>query len=240
MKKKPIYKRLAKYYDLIYSWKNYKREAEIIIRLIKQYKKIPGKDLLEMGCGTGKHSAYLKDSFSILAMDASKEMLASARKNIKGVSFKHGDMVNFELDKIFDVITCLFSSIGYVKTYERLTKTIENFSRHLKTGGVVIIEPWLTKSTYISGLTSMHTYSDNNIKIALLSVSKKQRNISIIDMNYLIAEKNKSVNHFIEHHELAMFEIDKMLKIMERCGLKSKFIKNGLMEERGLCLGVKR
>jgi ubiquinone/menaquinone biosynthesis C-methylase UbiE len=239
MKTKPIYKYLAKYYDLIYSWKNYKKEAEKIIRLIKQYKKIPGNDLLEMGCGTGKHIKYLKNSFSILGMDASKEMLTLARKNIKGASFKQGDMVNFDIDKKFDVIICLFSSIGYVKTYKKLAKTIENFSRHLKTGGVVIIEPWLTKSTYIYGLTAMRTYSDDDIKIALLSVSKKQGSISIIDMNYLIAEKNKSVNHFIEHHELAMFEIDKILKIMEKCGLKSKFIKNGLMEKRGLCIGVK-
>jgi len=239
MKKKPIYKHLAKYYDLIYSWKNYKKESEKIIRLIKQYKKTPGNDLLEIGCGTGKHIEYLKDSFSILAMDASKEMLTIARKNIQGASFKQGDMVNFDLHKKFDVIICLFSAIGYVKTYKRLTKTIENFSRHLKTGGVVIIEPWLTKPTYISGLTAMQTYSSDAIKIALLSVSKKQGNISIIDMNYLIAEKNKSVNHFIEHHELAMFEINKILKIMKRSGLKSKFIKNGLMEKRGLCIGVK-
>lgn len=240
MEKKPIYKRLAKYYDLIYSWKNYKREAEKIIRLIKQHKKTPGNDLLEMGCGTGKHIEYFKNEFSVLGMDASKEMLNIARKNTKGASFKQGDMVNFDLDKKFDVIICIFSSIGYVKTYKRLTKTIENFSRHLKTGAIVIIEPWLTKSAYISGLTAMQTYSDDDIKIALLSVSKTQGNISIIDMNYLIAEKNKSVNHFIEHHELAMFEIDKILKIMKKCGLKSKFIKNGLMEKRGLCIGIKQ
>jgi len=59
-------------------------------------------------------------------------------------------------------------------------------------------------------------------------------------MHYLIAEKNKSVKHFIEHHELAMFEINKILKIMESFGLKATFIKNGLMEKRGLCIGVRR
>lgn len=240
MKNKPIYTHLAKYYDRIYSWKNYKKETKKIIHLIKQYKKVPGRDLLDIGCGTGKHIEYLKNSYSILAMDASKEMLDVARKNIMGVSFKQGDMVNFNLYKKFDVIICLFSSIGYVKTYKRLAKTIENFARHLNTGGVIIIEPWLTKSNYVTGLTAMHTYSDDDIKIALLSVSKTRGSISVIDMNYLIAERNKSVNHFIEHHELAMFDIDKMLKIMDRCGLKSKFIKNGLMEKRGLCIGVKR
>lgn len=231
---------MAKYYDRIYSCKNYKKEAQKILHLIKQYKKSSGRDLLEMACGTGKHIEYLKSSFSIIAMDASKDMLALARKNTSDVYFKHGNMVNFHLGKKFDAIVCLFSSVGYVKTYKRLAKTIENFARHLKTGGVVIIQPWLTKSTYITGLTGMQTYSDKDIKIAQLSVSKACGDISIIVMNYLIAERNKSVNHFVERHELAMFDLDKMLKIMNRCGLKSKFLKNGLTEKRGLFIGVKQ
>ena len=141
MSKKSIFKELAQYYDLIYSWKDYQKEADKIKSLIKKHKESDGHDLLEVACGTGKHLPYLKDSFSILATDLNKAMLSVARKNISDVTFKQADMIKLNLDKKFDVILCLFSSIGYVKTYQNLTKTIQNFAKHLKVGGVVIIEP---------------------------------------------------------------------------------------------------
>lgn len=72
--------------------------------------------------------------------------------------FRRADMVNFKLDKKFDVITCLFSSIGYVKTYEKLRQTIHNFANHLRKGGVVIIKPWFAKKTHKAGSSHMTTH----------------------------------------------------------------------------------
>jgi ubiquinone/menaquinone biosynthesis C-methylase UbiE len=240
MSKKPIFKDLAKYYDLIYSWKEYKNETKIIKSLINQYQKSNGNDLLEVACGTGRHIQYLKDSFAILATDFNKDMLAVAQKNITDVTFKQADMIHLNLDKTFDVIICLFSSIGYVKNYKNLNKTIENFSKHLKKGGVVIIEPWFTESSYKTGLPTMTTYDGDDIKIARLCVCKKRGILSVMDMHYLIAERDKKMTHFAECHELAMFDIDKMLGIMKKNGLKAKFLKNGLMKDRGLYIGVKK
>lgn len=47
-----LYKELAKYYDLIYHWKNYKKETDKIKKLISRYKKSDGKALLDVACGT--------------------------------------------------------------------------------------------------------------------------------------------------------------------------------------------
>ena len=239
MVKKPVFKELVKYYDLLYSWKEYKSESEKIKLLIKKYKRSNGHDLLEVGCGTGKHIQYLKDTFNILATDISSDMLSIARENIPNVIFRQADMIHLNLDKTFDVITCLFSSIGYVKNYKNLEQTIKNFARHLKKGGVVIIEPWFTEASYITGLPTMTSYDGDDIKISRLCVAKKRGIISIMDMHYLIAEKNKNIKHFIEHHELGMFDIEKTISIMNASGLKAKFLKNGLMKGRGLYIGVK-
>ncbi len=59
-----MYKGLAKYYDLIYNWKEYKKEEKKIKKLISKYKKSEGNDLLEAGCGTGRHLSFLKINFS--------------------------------------------------------------------------------------------------------------------------------------------------------------------------------
>ncbi len=148
-------------------------------------------------------------------------------------------MIQLDLGKTFDIILCLFSAIGYVKNYNNLTKTIRNFSQHLKKGGVVIIEPWFSEKTYIEGLPSMTTYDGEGIKIARLCISQKRGILSVMDMHYLIAERNQPVKHFVERHELAMFDTDKTLDIMRENGLKPHFLKNGLMKDRGLYVGVK-
>jgi len=239
MKTQSIYKDLARYYDLIYSWKDYKKEAETIRRLIAKYKKSKGNDLLEVACGTGGHIQYLKDHFQAMGTDINNGMLGVARKKVKGVRFQQADMVTLALNQEFDAIICLFSSIGYLKTDAALKKTLRNFARHLKDGGVVIIEPWLTKGGYTKGHPHMATYGDDNTKIARLNVSNVRGDFSILDMHHLIAERNKGVKYFVDRHELRMVEARQILRFMREAGLRAKFIKDGFTAGRGLYIGVK-
>ncbi len=58
-------------------------------------------------------------------------------------------MLDFELGKQFDVVTCLFSSIGYVQTVPNLRRAIQNMSDHLKPGGVLMIEPWFSRTQFL-------------------------------------------------------------------------------------------
>ena len=234
-----MYKELAKYYDLIYSWKDYKKESKKINKLIKKYKKSDGNKLLDVGCGTGKHLEYIKENFSCTGIDLNEEMIGVAKNNISDVDFKPADMINFDLNDKFDVITCLFSSIGYLKTYDNLEKTILNFAKHLKTGGVVIIEPWFTKSTYMVGHLGMTTYDGEDIKIARLNTTALDNDLSVMEMHYLIVERDKDVKYFVDKHEVGLFEIDKFLEIMINASFKAEFLKDGLMKERGLYIGIK-
>ena len=234
-----MYKELAKYYDLIYSWKDYKKETEKLNQLIKKYKNSDGNKLLDVACGTGNHLEYFKENFSCTGIDLNEEMIDIAKSNISDVTFNQADMIDFNLDDTFDVILCLFSSIGYVKTYENLEKTIGNFFNHLKSGGILIIEPWFTKSAYTVGLPSMTTYDGDDIKIARLNTTKVKNNLSVMEMHYLIVKKDKDVKHFVDRHELGFFEIDKFLEIMKNAGFKAEFLEDGLMQRRGLYIGKK-
>lgn len=239
MKSEALYKDLAKYYDLIYTWKNYKSEANKIKTLIKKNKKSKGNDLLEVACGTGKHLQYLKNNYNSFGTDISKKMVQVAKKNVKGCKFAVGDMTKLNLKKEYDVILCLFSSIGYVKTYKNLEKTLKRFFDHLKPGGVLIFDPWFDSKSFKPGHLHMTTYDGDDIKIARLSDSKKSGNISIIEFSFLISKKNKKVEYFKDRHELGLFENDKTLKIMKRIGFNARFLKNGLMRNRGLFIGKK-
>ena len=237
---KPHEKELALYYDLIYYWLDYEGGAGKVKSLVKEYKKSSGNELLEVACGTGKYIEYLKDEFYCTGVDISKYMLMIARFRYPDITFKQVDMVDLNLKKKFDVIICLFSSIGYVRTYTNLKRTINNFAQHLKKGGVIIIEPWFTKSTFKAGSPHMLTYNHQDIKIARLVVSKQKKNLSLIDMHYLVAERDKDVKYIVEKHKLGLFDIDTTIKILKENGLRSEYFKDGITEkQKGLFVGVR-
>ncbi|AJF61251.1 TPA: class I SAM-dependent methyltransferase [Candidatus Woesearchaeota archaeon] len=239
MVKNLLYNSLAKYYDKIYHWKDYKKETKKIIELINKHKKSKGKELLDVACGTGTHISLLKKKFNCTGVDLNEDMLRVARKKVRGVVFRKADMASFSLNKKFDVITCLFSAIGHLKTDRQIERAIESFSRHLKQGGVLVIEPWITKETYSGDLPFMRTYDSDNLKIARLNVSKKKGDMFILEVHYLVAERGKGVSYFRETSRLKFSETGKMLKYMKKYGIKAKFLKNGLMKGRGLFVGVK-
>lgn len=172
-------------------------------------------------------------------MDSSKEMLKVARKNVDAVRFLKGNMIKFDLKKTYDIITCLFSSIGYVRTYKNLRKTLSNFFNHLKEGGVLIIEPWFTESVYRAGSPHLITYEDDYTKIARINVSEKKGNLSILKMHYLIGVEDKEVVHFKNKHKLGLFEKEKILQIIRKTGFNVDYLEEGLMEERGLYIATK-
>lgn len=240
MNKQGLYQGLAKYYDYIYSEKEYQAEVVKLEKIIEKYKTSSGKELLDVACGTGSHLKYLIQTFNCTGVDINPEMLKVAKNKVPEATFIESDMSKLKLNKKFDVIVCLFSSIGYLTTKEKLSKTIQGFSNHLKRGGVVIIEPWLTKENYRVGSPHLTIYEGENLKIARANVSLlKEGNISYFDMHYLIAERGKEVKHFVDHHELALFPIELFLELMEKYSLKTRFSKEEALSDRGMCLGWK-
>ena len=121
----------VKYYDKIYSFKDYEQEASKIARIIGERLQSEGRHLLDVACGTGKHIEYLKEEFDVEGLDISREMLDIARVRNPNVTFHQADMIDFDLGKKYDVITCLFSAIGYAKTHELDRKSTRLNSSHI-------------------------------------------------------------------------------------------------------------
>jgi len=233
------YEELAKYYDLLYSWKDYDREARIIAGMVRRYKASAGNSLLDVGCGTGKHVQLLAALFDCVGMDSSEEMLEQARRNAKGVEFIRGDMVDFDLGRKFDVVLCLFSSIGYVRTYPRLARTLRNFAGHLTDGGVVIIEPWFTKATAKDGHVHALVQGDDALKVVRVDFTRVRGNLTVLEERFVVAERAKGVATYKGRMVLGLFEQEEFLRLMRKAGLKAKYIKRSLAPGRGLYIGVK-
>jgi ubiquinone/menaquinone biosynthesis C-methylase UbiE len=239
MNKINYYTKLAQYYDLSYDWKDYSKESKKIHQLIQKYKQTKGNQLLDVACGTGNHIKYLKRDYNITGYDLNKEMLAIAKQKFSDIRFIQGDMTSFNFKKKFDVVTCLFSSIAYTKTYRNLEKTLSCFYNHLKSGGVTIIEPFLSPQIYQQGYQRIKCVDKPGIRLARIDISKKRGNTAILDINFLVSTKKK-VEHIKDIHKLGLFDTDKFLSIMKNQGFQAKYLKRGLMKGRGLYIGVKK
>lgn len=233
------YGELAKYYDFIYHWKDYRREARALKGIIRRYKRIQGNSLLDVGCGTGKHIRELRDEFDCMGIDYSEAMLEQARRNVNGIEFRHADMEDFDLGREFDVVLCLFSSIGYVRTYPRLARTLRNFARHLRAGGVAIIEPWFSKPDWNDGSVHMHTFESDDLKIVRVGFSGLRGNDSVVDERIVVAEKGKGISYYRDRQVMGLFEREKFLKLMREAGFRPRYIKKSLAPGRGLYIGVR-
>ncbi|HXO42993.1 MAG TPA: class I SAM-dependent methyltransferase [Thermoanaerobaculia bacterium] len=235
-----LYDQLSPYYDLIYAAKDYEGEARYQVQLIEKYKRSSGRDLLEMACGTGRYLEFFARGFTCTGLDLNPAMLRIARKRVKQARLVQGDMLTMKLGKQFDVVACLFSSIGYVRGSRNLRKAIRNFADHLKPGGVMLISPWISKEDYNVGMPHLDTYESKDIKIARAVVSRlRGRDVSLINFNWMIAERNKPVQHVDDDiHELTMHSHEEFMAAMSEAGLRGRLIR-GRKAGRGLYVGVK-
>lgn len=113
--------------------------ARRVLNSIKRY--APNSlSLLELGCGTGGVLSEFDESFSLVGLDRSTQMLAIARIAVPRARFYAGDMANFRLDEKFDAIICVFDGLNHLLAPSDWAATFECVDRHLVEGGLFIFD----------------------------------------------------------------------------------------------------
>jgi SAM-dependent methyltransferase len=145
-------------------------------------------------------------------------------------------MIDFDLGTHFDVITCLFSAIGYVKTVDRMRQAIANMARHLAPGGVLIVEPWFWPGFKLDPISQM-SVDLPDYKIARIVNTQIIGHSYIAHFHYLVG-KPDGVDYLVERHELGLFSHAEHRAAFEDAGLLTTHDQKGLIG-RGLWIGVK-
>jgi SAM-dependent methyltransferase len=116
-------------------------EAEFVINAMGLQ---PGAQVLDVGCGYGRHAMELAArGFHVVGLDMSTPLLVrggeEAHRRGLTINFMRGDMRELDFDAQFDGAYCLFSTFGYFDD-ETNKKTITNIARALRPGGRILIE----------------------------------------------------------------------------------------------------
>jgi ubiquinone/menaquinone biosynthesis C-methylase UbiE len=217
--------KLAEIYDAIYEFKDYPKAADYLLTQISKHHP-SARTLLEVACGTGKYLEILRRHYDVQGLDASAEMLEKAASRLEGVSLHHADMVDFSLPDRFDVVCCLFRSIGYVRTNDRFDSAINAMARHVNPGGILVVEPFFTPKTFWADTVTLNEYKSPQLQIAWMYTSKRVDSCAQLDIHYLVGTP-AGIDHFTEVHHLGLFDAEDYQRAFRAARLQLTYDEQG-------------
>jgi 2-polyprenyl-3-methyl-5-hydroxy-6-metoxy-1,4-benzoquinol methylase len=144
--------------------KNTVAEADFIIEELG----LPqGGRILDVGCGTGRHSVELaRRGYLMTGVDISSGMLAVAEKTAKDadveVEWIHADATQFKSEKLFDAAICLcegaFGLLGRDgDPFEHELSILRNINKALKPSAKIIL-------TVVNGLALIRKFNQEDVE----------------------------------------------------------------------------
>lgn len=229
----------AELYDRFYRGrgKDYAAEAAHLSQLVRD--RLPtASSLLDVACGTGAHLRHLAGHFDDVAgLELSAAMIELARPQLDGIPVWQGDMRDFSLDREFDTVTCMFSSIGHLRDPAELEQALMSFTRHLSPGGVVVVEPWWFPETFLDGYVAGDVVHDGDLTISRVSHSVRADGVTRMEIHWVVADAVNGPRHHVEHYEITLFERQQYERAFAAAGCAVQYLEGG-PSGRGLFVGV--
>jgi SAM-dependent methyltransferase len=122
------------------------RTGSEIDRALTMLRPEGGERILDLACGTGRHSLELvRRGFSVVGVEIGEELVEIADKDAaeQGLEadFVQGDLRELDYEGEFDIVLNLNDgAVGYFETDEENHRTFEVISRALKPGGQNLIQ----------------------------------------------------------------------------------------------------
>lgn len=214
----------AAYYDKLYSFKDYEAEASALVTAIANL--VPDKPdikLLDVGCGTAEHHRFLPETFQIEGFDIEQEFVDIAAKKNPERRYFVADMREFATGRQYDIVTCMFSSVAYMQTLDRVEQALKAMASHVAPGGVLIVEPWFTPDGYKPGFVSQLNVDEPELQICRMTFTERHEDVSVLNFHYSVAKQGEGMVHFDEQHKLGLFSQEQMLAAMAKTGLEVRF-----------------
>ena len=157
------YERLSQFYDI--DWGDFSKQYVDLISELLQERGLMQARVLDIACGTGILAICLAGSgHTVHGIDNSPEMISMAKSKSVGISnlsFEVQDMVRFSVDGKFDLITCTFDSINYIRKPADLRKMLGRVASALYEGGLFLFDS-NTKELYLSHSGKTHKREINS------------------------------------------------------------------------------
>ena len=132
----------ATYYHKLYTHHNDQEAQNFIDELVYQLQPSLDSSIIDVGCGTGRHSKYLASKgFQVTGIDLSFSNIKEAKNSVsKSLSFFCHDMRIPFRNKSFNYVFNFFTGFGFFKNESEHDIIIRNMSDALKPAGVLVLD----------------------------------------------------------------------------------------------------
>ena len=194
----------AEFYDTIYStFKDYSGEAAQIADLLHRAN-ARWRTVLDVACGSGEHARLLAaKGFVVDGLDLDPAFIRIAQQKHPAGQFFTADMSDFHLSRRYDAVLCLFSSIGYLQTLDRVRLALTRFREHLAPSGVIVIEPWFEPGVLDRTRVARNTGETNGVRVSRVSRVEIDGRLSRLHFDYEITD-GMGTRYASEVHELGL------------------------------------
>ena len=162
----------------------------------------------------------MNKGYKIHGVDFSQKMLDLAKKRCGDkINFTCCDINDLNLKKKFDVVTALFHVINYQNSNEKLQKSFDVVSKHLKKGGLFVFDFWYGPAV-LHDLPTVREKKVENDAVKITRITEPEmipnKNIVMVNFTNIIQDKNTSkIIKVKEKHSIRYLflpEIDFFLK----------------------------
>lgn len=174
------------------------------------------RSVLDIGCGTGKHAALLRDKgYEVEGLDKNKEMVSYAQKQVEGVKFYNANAVSFDLGRKFDVVVAIDSVLTFLTEEGGFEKAVINIYDHLKPGGMFLFTIAFTDKLIPEGFQDYFEQEFEGVKVENSLERKK---------NFLSSKRvvNDDGEKFVSEHKHRIFSEEYVVETLKKHGFTAK------------------
>ncbi|MGG5462522.1 class I SAM-dependent DNA methyltransferase [Clostridium sp. B9] len=227
------YKMMAKVYDeLIYEDVNYENIANYALAKCDQYS-VTKERYLDLACGTGNVGIHVGKSFKEnYFVDLSHEMLIEADKKLRENRVRGKivcqDMCELELNRKFNLITCVLDSTNYILDDESVENYLRGVYNHLEEDGLFVFDiNSYYKISEVLG-NNVYTYDSEELFYAWENIFEDE--IVEMNLNFFVKDGDK-YERFTEVHEERAYKESEIESILKLIGFKIEEKHKGYTEE---------
>ena len=201
----------ARYYDLFYGDKDYRAEARYVSGLLARHDS-PVRSVLELGCGTGRHAAYIAEGgVAVHGIDRSPEMVALANDRAASLapalrerlSFSQGDARSVRLDRELDAAIALFHVVSYQTSEHDLDATLATAATHVRPGGVFLFDFWYGPAVLADPpRVRVKRVEDDVVHATRIAEPVVREDSDVVEVHYDIFVRTKATGAIRELREL--------------------------------------
>ena len=209
----------AQIYNLIYQDKQYEKEAAKICSLLRESEVNTSSDILEIGCGTGRHLDYVLKTYpNTIGVEPSSLMIEQAPPAVRS-RITQQSATNLSFNKKFHAIYMLFHVFSYIDNINLFFQQLEKYTQP---GGIVVFDFWQSHGVFFQKpeLRSKW-FEEKTLKVHRIATPSIDAHGDLVDVKYDIYLHDKdmdTVSYFGESHRMFLHSTKEIILLAKQYG----------------------